>query len=140
MEAYFSWEYFLEHCYRCVAQRNFNRWIFPEIMGRELEVLVVLFSSYVSSYIRALGAMYLRLTFSSIEVYKYLEPLYNDYRKLRYMNKDGRPFDDIFCPISRLRNILVYNLGVEHCLVFISNNRRSTSHHEHRSLGCCADV
>ncbi|VDN41310.1 unnamed protein product [Gongylonema pulchrum] len=41
-------------------------------------------------YIRALGAMYIRLTFSSIEVYKYLEPLYNDYRKLRMMNKDGR--------------------------------------------------
>ncbi|NXJ23888.1 PR38A factor, partial [Dicrurus megarhynchus] len=41
-------------------------------------------------YIRALGAMYIRLTFTSIEVYKYLEPLYNDYRKLRLMNSDGR--------------------------------------------------
>lgn len=40
-------------------------------------------------YIRALGAMYIRLTFTSIEVYKYLEPLYNDYRKLRIMNNDG---------------------------------------------------
>ena len=34
--------------------------------------------------------MYLRLTFSSVEIYKYLEPLYNDYRKLRYMNTMGR--------------------------------------------------
>ncbi|VDM10140.1 unnamed protein product [Wuchereria bancrofti] len=41
-------------------------------------------------YIRALGAMYIRLTFTSIEVYKYLEPLYNDYRKLRIMNNEGR--------------------------------------------------
>ncbi|VDN84931.1 unnamed protein product [Brugia pahangi] len=41
-------------------------------------------------YIRALGAMYIRLTFTSIEVYKYLEPLYNDYRKLRMMNNEGR--------------------------------------------------
>ncbi|MCP9263674.1 Pre-mRNA-splicing factor 38A [Dirofilaria immitis] len=41
-------------------------------------------------YIRALGAMYIRLTFTSIEIYKYLEPLYNDYRKLRMMNNDGR--------------------------------------------------
>lgn len=41
-------------------------------------------------YIRALGAFYIRLTFSAVEIYKYLEPLYNDYRKLRHMNKDGR--------------------------------------------------
>ncbi|CAI2355009.1 unnamed protein product [Caenorhabditis sp. 36 PRJEB53466] len=41
-------------------------------------------------YIRALGAMYLRLTFESTEIYKYLEPLYNDFRKLRFMNKMGR--------------------------------------------------
>lgn len=34
--------------------------------------------------------MYIRLTFSSVEIYKYLEPLYNDYRKLRYMNRMGR--------------------------------------------------
>ncbi|CAI5453575.1 unnamed protein product [Caenorhabditis angaria] len=41
-------------------------------------------------YIRALGALYLRLTFDSVEIYKYLEPLFNDFRKLRYMNKMGR--------------------------------------------------
>ncbi len=41
-------------------------------------------------YIRALGALYVRLTFSSLEIYKYLEPLFNDYRKLRWMNKQGR--------------------------------------------------
>ncbi|KAI1711503.1 PRP38 family domain-containing protein [Ditylenchus destructor] len=41
-------------------------------------------------YLRALGAMYIRLTFSSVEVYKYLEPLFNDFRKLRYMDKMGK--------------------------------------------------
>uniref|UniRef100_A0A8R1IGW3 Pre-mRNA-splicing factor 38 n=1 Tax=Caenorhabditis japonica TaxID=281687 RepID=A0A8R1IGW3_CAEJA len=46
-------------------------------------------------YIRALGAMYLRLTFESTEIYKYLEPLYNDFRKLRFMNKMGR-FEAIY--------------------------------------------
>lgn len=46
-------------------------------------------------YIRALGAMYLRLTFDSTEIYKYLEPLYNDFRKLRFMNKMGR-FEAIY--------------------------------------------
>uniref|UniRef100_A0A7E4W2A2 Pre-mRNA-splicing factor 38 n=1 Tax=Panagrellus redivivus TaxID=6233 RepID=A0A7E4W2A2_PANRE len=41
-------------------------------------------------YCRALGAFYIRLTFPPVEIYKYLEPLYNDYRKLRFMNKEGR--------------------------------------------------
>jgi pre-mRNA-splicing factor 38A len=34
-------------------------------------------------YLRALGAFYLRLTGKSKEIYQYLEPLLNDYRKLR---------------------------------------------------------
>lgn len=40
-------------------------------------------------YLRAIGAMYIRLTFNSVEVFRYLEPLYNDYRKLRFMNQMG---------------------------------------------------
>jgi len=41
-------------------------------------------------YVRALGAVYLRLTGHPVEVYKYLEPLFNDYRKLRRMNSQGQ--------------------------------------------------
>lgn len=33
---------------------------------------------------RALAAMYIRMTFSAVEVYELLEPLMKDYRKLRY--------------------------------------------------------
>ena len=33
--------------------------------------------------------MYLRLVGTSMEVYNYLEPLYNDYRKLKIMNRNG---------------------------------------------------
>lgn len=40
-------------------------------------------------YVRALGAMYFRLIGTSAEIYNYLEPLYNDYRKLRFMNRSG---------------------------------------------------
>lgn len=40
-------------------------------------------------YVRALGAFYMRLVGTPIECYKYLEPLYNDYRKIRYQNKEG---------------------------------------------------
>ena len=45
-------------------------------------------------YMRALGAFYLRLIGTPLEVYKYLEPLYNDFRKLRRMDKMGN-FDVI---------------------------------------------
>ena len=38
---------------------------------------------------RALGAFYLRLIGTSTEIFKYLEPLYNDFRKLRRMGKMG---------------------------------------------------
>lgn len=33
-------------------------------------------------YVRILGAFYLRLVGRPLEVYQYLEPLYNDYRKV----------------------------------------------------------
>ncbi|KAH7639809.1 pre-mrna-splicing factor 38a-like protein [Dermatophagoides farinae] len=46
-------------------------------------------------YIRALGAFYLRLVGNPLDIYKYLEPLYNDYRKLRRMTKMGT-FDVIY--------------------------------------------
>uniref|UniRef100_A0A1I7XM36 Pre-mRNA-splicing factor 38 n=1 Tax=Heterorhabditis bacteriophora TaxID=37862 RepID=A0A1I7XM36_HETBA len=54
------------------------------------EIIIEFIQQEQCKYARALGAMYLRLTFSSVEIYKYLEPLFNDYRKLRYMNKQGR--------------------------------------------------
>jgi pre-mRNA-splicing factor 38A len=43
-------------------------------------------------YVRALGAFYMRLTGTSLDCYKYLEPLLNDFRKMRYQKRDGREF------------------------------------------------
>ena len=40
-------------------------------------------------YVRLLGALYLRMTGRPAEVYNYLEPLYNDYRRVRVRNVDG---------------------------------------------------
>jgi pre-mRNA-splicing factor 38A len=37
-------------------------------------------------YLRALAAMYIRMTFRAAEVYQLLEPLLNDYRKLRQLS------------------------------------------------------
>ena len=44
----------------------------------------------ISRYLRALGAFYLRMTASSLEIWKKLEPLYNDYRKLRMIDRAGK--------------------------------------------------
>lgn len=40
-------------------------------------------------YARALGAFYLRLVGDSVEIYKYLETLYNDFRRLKFQDKMG---------------------------------------------------
>jgi hypothetical protein len=40
-------------------------------------------------YVRALGVFYLRLTGRPAEIYEKMEPLYNDYRKLKYRNHSG---------------------------------------------------
>ena len=52
-------------------------------------VLVGLWSKYKSPcrYLRALAAIYIRMTFRAAEVYEVLEPLLKDYRKLRYRNQ-----------------------------------------------------
>ncbi|XP_036189761.1 LOW QUALITY PROTEIN: pre-mRNA-splicing factor 38A-like [Myotis myotis] len=40
-------------------------------------------------YVRMLGALYMRLTGTAIDCYKCLEPLYNDYRKIKRQNQNG---------------------------------------------------
>lgn len=42
--------------------------------------------SHSSRYLRALAAMYVRMTFHAVEVYEILEPLLKDFRKLRLRN------------------------------------------------------
>ena len=41
-------------------------------------------------YVRALGAYYMRLTGTSLDCFKYLEPLLNDYRKVRVQDREGK--------------------------------------------------
>jgi pre-mRNA-splicing factor 38A len=40
-------------------------------------------------YLRAIAAMYVRLAFSSLEVYEILEPMLEDYRRLRFRQMSG---------------------------------------------------
>ncbi|GKD59081.1 pre-mRNA-splicing factor 38, partial [Tanacetum coccineum] len=53
------------------------------------EIVVEFIKNDDYKYVRILGAFYLRLTGTDIDVYRYLEPLYNDYRKLRRKMADG---------------------------------------------------
>lgn len=45
------------------------------------------FNSPPCRYLRALAAIYIRMTFQATEVYDVLEPLLKDYRKLRYRDQ-----------------------------------------------------
>lgn len=58
----------------------------------EKEIVIEFIKNEDYKYVRILGAFYLRITGSDIDVYRYLEPLYNDYRKLRRKLADGREF------------------------------------------------
>ena len=49
----------------------------------EKEIIVELIKNEDFKYVRALGAFYMRMVAKPLDVYQYLEPLLNDYRKLR---------------------------------------------------------
>lgn len=55
----------------------------------EKDIVVEFIRNEEFKYVRALGAFYLRLTATAVDCYKYLEPLYNDYRKVRRQNRAG---------------------------------------------------
>ncbi|KAJ7977899.1 Pre-mRNA-splicing factor 38 [Quillaja saponaria] len=55
----------------------------------EKEIVIEFIKNEDYKYVRVLGAFYLRLTGVDTDVYHYLEPLYNDYRKLRRKLADG---------------------------------------------------
>ncbi|KAJ8969117.1 hypothetical protein NQ317_003995 [Molorchus minor] len=56
----------------------------------EKDIVVEFIKNEEFKYVRALGAFYMRLTGSSLDCYKYLEPLYNDNRKLRRQNRQAQ--------------------------------------------------
>ncbi|PNF25222.1 Pre-mRNA-splicing factor 38A [Cryptotermes secundus] len=56
----------------------------------EKDIIVEFIKNEEFKYVRALGAMYMRLVGTSLDCYKYLEPLFNDSRKLRRQNRQGQ--------------------------------------------------
>ncbi|XP_058078013.1 pre-mRNA-splicing factor 38 [Magnolia sinica] len=56
----------------------------------EKDIVVEFIKNEDYKYVRVLGAFYMRITGTVTDVYQYLEPLYNDYRKIRHKLSDGR--------------------------------------------------
>uniref|UniRef100_A0A803KNW5 Pre-mRNA-splicing factor 38 n=1 Tax=Chenopodium quinoa TaxID=63459 RepID=A0A803KNW5_CHEQI len=56
----------------------------------EKDIVVEFIKNEDYKYVRILGAFYLRLAGTDSDIYLYLEPLYNDYRKLRMKKPDGQ--------------------------------------------------
>jgi pre-mRNA-splicing factor 38A len=89
------------------------------------EIIVELIKNEEYKYVRALGAFYMRLVGKPVDIYQYLEPLYNDYRKIRYRSHEGfqithmdefvdkclsdETFCDIALPSFPKRNVLEDN-------------------------------
>jgi hypothetical protein len=55
---------------------------YPQIQP-EKEIIVEFIKNEDFKYVRVLGAFYLRLVGRPVDIYQYLEPLYNDFRKVR---------------------------------------------------------
>jgi hypothetical protein len=55
----------------------------------EKEIVVEFIRNEDFKYVRALGAFYMRMVGKALDVYQYLEPLLNDYRKLRGEDTPG---------------------------------------------------
>lgn len=89
----------------------------------EKDIVVEFIKNEEFKYVRALGALYMRLVGSSIECYKYLEPLLNDSRKLRQQNRDGAfvllhmdEFIDNLLHEERMFDIILPRLQKRHVL------------------------
>eukprot|EP01116_Phalansterium_solitarium_P024014 TRINITY_DN865_c1_g2_i1.p1 TRINITY_DN865_c1_g2~~TRINITY_DN865_c1_g2_i1.p1 ORF type:complete len:380 (-),score=137.15 TRINITY_DN865_c1_g2_i1:155-1294(-) len=55
----------------------------------EKEIIIEFIKNEEYRYVRVLGAFYLRLVGKPAEIYQYLEPLYNDYRKVKKQEQMG---------------------------------------------------
>ncbi|XP_049881352.1 pre-mRNA-splicing factor 38 [Pectinophora gossypiella] len=89
----------------------------------EKDIVVEFIKNEEFKYVRALGAFYMRLTGTSVDCYKYLEPLYNDNRKLRRQNREGQfeivhmdEFIDDLLREERLCDVILPRIQKRHIL------------------------
>ncbi|KAF5330781.1 hypothetical protein D9619_005652 [Psilocybe cf. subviscida] len=97
--------YWKEHCFALTAETLIDKAIEVRFIGGvygnqrptefmclllkllqiqpEKEILVEYLQAEEFKYLRALAALYIRMTFRAVDVFELLEPLLKDYRKLR---------------------------------------------------------
>jgi len=108
----YNCSYWKEHCFGLTAETIIEKAIKLECIGGtfggirkptkflclilkmlqiqiEKEIIVEYIHNEHYKYLSVLGAMYLRLTGTPKDIYENLEPLYADYRKLRFLRIDG---------------------------------------------------
>ncbi|KAL1778803.1 Pre-mRNA-splicing factor 38A [Sigmodon hispidus] len=89
----------------------------------EKDIIVEFIKNEDFKYVRMLGALYMRLTGTAIDCYKYLEPLYNDYWKIKSQNQNGEfelihvdKFIDEFLHSERVCDIILPRLQKRYVL------------------------
>ncbi|XP_015911606.1 pre-mRNA-splicing factor 38A [Parasteatoda tepidariorum] len=89
----------------------------------EKDIIIEFIRQEDFKYVRALGAFYMRLVGTSLDCYKYLEPLYNDYRKLRKQDRQGEfqvvfmdEFIDELLHEERLCDVILPRIQKRHVL------------------------
>jgi hypothetical protein len=72
------------------SQRKRSSWNISKLKNSSMFIVRSSFTTCAERvfprYLRALAAMYIRMTFRPVDVYELLEPLLKDYRKLRTRN------------------------------------------------------
>ena len=81
----------------------------------EKDIIIAFIQNADFKYLRILGALYMRLVGNATDVYKYLEPLYNDYRKIAYRTSSGWSLLHVDeCIDSLLHDELVCDIALPH--------------------------
>ncbi|EDO07105.1 PRP38 pre-mRNA splicing factor family protein [Babesia bovis T2Bo] len=82
----------------------------------EIEIIQEYIRNEEFKYLRALGIYYMRLVGNAVQIYQNLEPVYADYRKLRFRNNDGsydiRHMDEFVDDCLRLSSYLDVDLPI----------------------------
>ena len=89
----------------------------------EKDTVVEFIKNEEFKYVRALGALYMRLTGTSIACNKYLEPLFNDNRKLRCQSNQEKfelihmdEFIDVLLRKERSCDVILPRIQKRHVL------------------------
>uniref|UniRef100_A0A2K5P0I1 Pre-mRNA-splicing factor 38B n=1 Tax=Cercocebus atys TaxID=9531 RepID=A0A2K5P0I1_CERAT len=101
----YLFKYWTEECFGLMAELVVHKVMELMCVGGMLQVqsekgiIVEFIKNEDFKYVHVFGALYMRLTGTAIDCYKYLEPLYNDYRKVKSEFMDELVLSERVCGI-----------------------------------------